>query len=72
MKTRKTPNRPTGWVPHVLDDLDAAALRQKTIDKGMFARLNDRSPEAVAIRKRRSKLGKIIRLENDACGEENW
>jgi len=72
MKTRKTPKKPAGWVPHVLDDLDAAALRQKTIDKGMFARLNDRSPEAVAIRKRRAKLGKIMRLENAASGEEGW
>lgn len=72
MKNRKTPNKTAGWTPHVLDELDAATLRQKTIDRGVFIRPTDKSPEAIAIRKRVAKLGKIMRLENEACGEDGW
>ena len=64
--------RPKGWLPHVLDELSAPELRAKTIAAGMFAKLTDKSPEAKAIRKRRGKLAKIMRLENEACGEEGW
>lgn len=64
--------RPAGWTPHVTDELDGPALRQKVIDAGLHASMCDNRPEAVAIRKRRNKLAKIMRLEAEASGEDTW
>jgi len=56
----------------ILDDADCKALRDAAIKNGVHAKLTDKTPEGLAIRKRRKKLLVINRLENQACGEEGW
>lgn len=56
----------------ILDKTDIKSLRDATIKNGVYAKLTDKSPEGMAIRKRRKKLLVINRLENQACEEEGW
>jgi len=65
--------RPKWMDPHVLDDLDANRLREKLVKKKIFFSFDKRySEEQVALRKRIGKLRKIISIEHEACGEEDW
>jgi hypothetical protein len=64
--------RPKWMKPHVLDELDAKSLRKNVIEKGVFCDLQDSSPDAIKRKKRIRKLWKIMTLEHEACGEENW
>jgi hypothetical protein len=47
-------------------------MTEKAKEHHVFFELRDKSPEAIATRKRIARLGRIIRLEHELSGEENW